>query len=105
MKFKYAIDLDKRSFIEIYWSCVKMSQIIINFIFIRYYNNMKFLKLFFLIFIINLNIFTTSIFYSHYFMSKMYGFKVLMCILQSLFVSSILYLFSFTKKNLLQYMY
>ena len=99
MKYKYAIELDKRTFMEIYWSCVKMSQIIINFILIPYYNNMKFLKLFFLMFVINLNIFTTTIFYSHYFLSKMYGFKVLMCILQSLFVSSILYLFSFTKKK------
>ena len=99
MKFNIAVNLDKRTFIEIYMGCVKMSQIIMNIIYIPYFHNMKFLKLFFLIFVINLNVFTTTIFYSHYYMGKMYGYKILICCLQSIFVSCILYLFSYSKKK------
>ena len=79
--------------------CVKMSQMIMNFIYIPYYHNLKFLKLYFFMFMINLNILTTTIFYSHYYISQMYGFKFLMCSLQSFFASFILYLFSFSKKK------
>ena len=99
MKYNFAIDLDRRTFMEIYMGCVKMSQMIMNFIYIPYYHNMKFLKLYFFVFVFNLNIFTTTIFYSHYYISSMYGFKILMCTLQSLFVSIMLYLFSFSKKK------
>ena len=99
MNYDYAIDLDRRTFMEIYMGCVKLSQMIMNFIFIPYYHNMKFLKLYFFIFIFNLNVFTTTIFYSHYYIGQMYGFKFLMCSLQSIFVSMILYLFSYSKKK------
>ena len=99
MKYNYALDLDRRTFMEIYMSCVKMSQLIMNFIYIPYYHNMKFLKLYFMMFVINLNIFTTTIFYSHYYISSMYGYKIFMCILQSIFISFMLFLFSFSKKK------
>ena len=72
---------------------------IFNFIYIPYYHNMKFLKLYFFVFVFNLNLFTTTIFYSHYYMKKMYGFKILMCSLQSIIVSAVLYLFSYSKKK------
>ena len=99
MKYNFAIDLDRRTFMEIYMACVKLSQLIMNFIYVPYYHNMKFLKLYFFTFVFNLNVFTTTIFYSHYYISKMYGFKFLMCTLQSFFISAILYLFSFSKKK------
>ena len=99
MKYNFAVDLDRRTFMEIYMGCVKMSQMIMNFIYIPYYHNLKFLKLYFFMFMINLNILTTTIFYSHYYISQMYGFKFLMCSLQSFFASFILYLFSFSKKK------
>jgi hypothetical protein len=99
MKYNFAVDLDRRTFMEIYMGCVKMSQIVMNFIYIPYYHNMKFLKLYFFIFVFNLNVFTTTIFYSHYYIGKMYGFKFLMGTLQSIFVSVMLYLFSFSKKK------
>ena len=99
MNYDYAIDLDRRTFMEIYMGCVKLSQMIMNFIFVPYYHNMKFLKLYFFIFIFNLNVFTTTIFYSHYYIGQMYGFKFLMGSLQSIFVSLILYLFSYSKKK------
>ena len=99
MKYNYAVDLDRRTFMEIYMGCVKMSQMIMNFIYIPYYHNLKFLKLYFFMFVLNLNVFTTTIFYSHYFIANMYGYKILMCSLQSIFVSFVLYLFSFAKKK------
>lgn len=99
MKFKIAVNLDKRTFMEIYMGCLKMSQMIFNFIYIPYYHNMKFLKLYFFVFVFNLNLFTTTIFYSHYYMGRMYGFKILMCSLQSIIVSAVLYLFSYSKKK------
>jgi hypothetical protein len=99
MNYKYALDLDRRTFMEIYIGCLKMSQMIMNFIYVPYYHNMKFLKLYFFMFVLNLNVFTTTIFYSHYYLVKMYGFKFLMCSLQSFFVSAMLYLFSFSKKK------
>jgi len=99
MKYKFAVNLDKRIFLEIYMGCLKMSQMIFNFIYIPYYHNMKFLKLYFFVFVFNLNLFTTTIFYSHYYMKKMYGFKILMCSLQSIIVSAVLYLFSYSKKK------
>jgi len=99
MKYKFAVNLDKRTFMEIYMGCLKMSQMIFNFIYIPYYHNMKFLKLYFFVFVFNLNLFTTTIFYSHYYMKKMYGFKILMCSLQSIIVSAVLYLFSYSKKK------
>ena len=34
MKYNYAIDLDRRTYMEIYMGCVKMSQLIMNFIYI-----------------------------------------------------------------------
>ena len=99
MKYNYASDLDRRTYMEIYMGCVKMSQLIMNFIYIPYYHNMKFLKIYFMIFVINLNVFTTTVFYSHYFISSMYGYKIFMCILQSIFISFMLFLFSFSKKK------
>ena len=99
MNYNFAIDLDRRTFMEIYMGCVKMSQMIMNFIYIPFYHNLKFIKLFFFMFVINLNVFTTTIFYSHYYILQMYGFKFLMCSLQSFFVSTILYLFTYTKKK------
>ena len=99
MKYNFAVDLDRRTFMEIYMGCVKMSQLIMNFIFIPYYHNMKFLKLYFCIFVLNLNVFTTTIFYSHYYIGKMYGYKFLICALQAIFASCILYLFSYSKKK------
>ena len=99
MKYNYAVDLDRRTFMEIYMGCVKMSQLIMNFIYVPYYHNMKFLKIYFMIFVANLNILTTTAFYSHYHIGTMYGYKVFMCILQSFFVSIMLFLFSFSKKK------
>ena len=99
MKFKIAANLDKRTFMEIYMGCLKMSQMVFNFIFIPYYHNMKFLKLYFFVFVFNLNLFTTTIFYSHYYMGRMYRFKILMCSIQSIIVSAVLYLFSYSKKK------
>ena len=99
MKYDYAIDLDRRTFMEIYMGCVKMSQLIMNFIYIPYYHNMKFLKIYFMIFIANFNIFTTTAFYSHYFIGSSYGYKIFMCILNSIFNSFMLFLFSFSKKK------
>ena len=99
MNYKYALDLDRRTFMEMYLGCLKMSQMIMNFIYVPYYHNMKFLKLYFFMFVLNLNVFTTTIFYSHYYLVKMYGFKFLMCSLQSFFVSAMLYLFSLSKKK------
>ena len=99
MNYNFAIDLDRRTFMEIYMGCVKMSQMIMNFIYIPFYHNMKFLKLYFFMFVINLNVFTTTIFYSHYYIGKMYGFKFLMCSIQCFFISAVLYLFSFAKKK------
>jgi hypothetical protein len=99
MKFKIAANLDKRTFMEIYMGCLKMSQMIFNFIFIPYYHNMKFLKLYFFVFVFNLNLFTNTIFYSHYYMGRMYRFKILMCSIQSIIVSAVLYLFSYSKKK------
>ena len=99
MNYNFAIDLDRRTFIEIYMGCVKMSQMIMNFIYIPFYHNMKFLKLYFFMFVINLNVLTTTIFYSHYYILEMYGFKLLMSSLQCFFVSAILHLFTFTKKK------
>ena len=99
MKYNYAVDLDRRTFMEIYMGCVKMSQVIMNFIYVPYYHNMKFLKIYFMIFIINMNVFTTTAFYSHYYIGSMYGYKVLMCILQSIFISFMLFLLSFSKKK------
>jgi len=99
MKYNYAVDLDRRTFMEIYMGCVKMSQLIMNFIYVPYYHNMKFLKIYFMIFVANLNILTTTAFYSHYHIGTMYGYKVFMCILQSFFISIMLFLFSFSKKK------
>lgn len=99
MNYNYAVDLDRRTFMEIYMGCIKMSQMIFNFIYIPYYHNMKFLKIYFFVFVFNLNLFTTTIFYSHYYILKMYGFKLLICSLQSIFVSIVLYLFSYSKKK------
>ena len=99
MKYDYAVDLDRRTFIEIYMGCIKMSQLIMNFIYIPYYHNMKFLKIYFMIFVINLNVFTTTAFYSHYYIGSSYGYKIFMCILLSIFNSLILFLFSFSKKK------
>ena len=99
MKYDYAIDLDRRTFMEIYMGCVKMSQLIMNFIYVPYYHNMKFLKIYFMIFVANFNIFTTTAFYSHYFIGSSYGYKIFMCILNSIFNSFMLFLFSFSKKK------
>ena len=99
MKYKIAVNLDKRTFMEIYIGCLKMSQMIFNFIYIPYYHNMIFLKLYFSVFLFNLNVLTTTIFYSHYYMRKMYGFRILMCSIQSIIVSAVLYLFSYSKKK------
>ena len=99
MKYNYAIDLDRRTFMEIYMGCVKMSQLVMNFIYIPYYHNMKFLKLYLAVFVANLNILTTTIFYSHYYIGKMYAYKFLMCSIQSIFISVMLYLFSYSKKK------
>ena len=99
MNYNFAIDLDRRTFLEIYMGCVKMSQMIMNFIYIPFYHNMKFLKLYFFMFVINLNVFTTTIFYSHYYIRQMYAFKFLMSTIQCFFISSVLYLFSFAKKK------
>ena len=99
MKYDYAIDLDRRTFMEIYMGCIKMSQLIMNFIYIPYYHNMKFLKIYFMIFVANFNVFTTTSFYSHYFIGSSYGYKIFMCILNSIFNSFMLFLFSFSKKK------
>ena len=99
MKYRYAIDLDRRTFKEIYIGCIKLSQPIMNFIFIPYYFKMKFLKFYFLIFVFNINLLTTTIFYSSFFISKMYGFKLLICLIESIFISIMLYLFSYSKKK------
>ena len=98
MKYNYAIDLDRRTYMEIYMGCVKMSQLIMNFIYVPYYHDMKFIKIYFMIFVININIFTTTAFYSHYSIGSMYGYRIFMCILNSIFNSLILFLFSFSKK-------
>ena len=76
-----------------------MSQLVMNFIYIPYYHNMKFLKLYLAVFVANLNILTTTIFYSHYYIGKMYAYKFLMCSIQSIFISVMLYLFSYSKKK------
>ena len=99
MKYNYAIDLDRRTYMEIYMGCVKMSQLIMNFIYVPYYHNMKYIKIYFMIFVFNFNIFITTAFYSHYFISSMYGYKIFMCILLSIFNSFMLFLFSFSKKK------
>ena len=99
MKFRYAIDLDRRTFKEIYLGCIKMSQLVMNFIYVPYYFQMKFLKFYFATFVANLNVLTTTIFYSSFYKGEMYGFKILMCFLESIFVSVMLYLFSFSKKK------
>ena len=99
MKYDYAIDLDRRTYMEIYMGCVKMSQLIMNFIYIPYYHNMKFIKIYFMIFVANFNIFITTAFYSHYFIGSSYGYRIFMCILISIFNSFMLFLFSFSKKK------